>query len=230
MIPIHDNIPSRTYPIVNVLLIWANFVGFAVEVAQGAGMRAFIERWGMTPDQLANGPLASGAAVTLLTHMFLHGGWLHIIGNMWFLYLFGDNVEDRLGHFRYLAFYLVCGFASAGTHLLFNAASTIPVVGASGAIAGVLGAYLVLFPFARVAALVWMFLLVYVVEIPAAIFLGLWFLFQFASGVALSASPQQGGVAWWAHVGGFVAGVALVKLFCSARGHCKYPYDVLPSR
>jgi len=233
MIPLRDNIPSRTYPLVNTLLIWANFVVFAYELSRGAALEEFIARWGLVPARLASEGLFSPAGLTIFSSMFLHGGWLHILGNMWFLYLFGDNVEDRLGHLRYLGFYLLCGVASAATHFLFNPGSAVPVVGASGAIAGVLGAYFVLFPLARVAALVWAFFMAWVVEVPAMLFLGLWFIFQFVAGMASlpgAVAGATGGIAWWAHVGGFVAGVLLVKLLCPARGPCRYPYDILPTR
>lgn len=233
MIPLRDNVPSRTYPLVNTLLIWANFVVFAYEISRGAILEEFISRWGLVPARLADEGFFSAAGLTILSSMFLHGGWLHILGNMWFLYLFGDNVEDRLGHLRYLAFYLLCGTAGAATHVLFNLGSTVPVVGASGAIAGVLGAYFVLFPLARVATLVWAFLMAWVVEVPAMLFLGLWFLFQFLAGMASLPGTMAGaseGIAWWAHVGGFVAGIFLVRLLCPARGPCRYPYDILPTR
>lgn len=233
MIPLRDNVPSRTYPLVNTLLIWANFVVFAYEISRGALLEEFISRWGLVPARLADEGFFSSAGLTILSSMFLHGGWLHILGNMWFLYLFGDNVEDRLGHLRYLAFYLLCGTAGAVNHVLFNLGSTMPVVGASGAIAGVLGAYFVLFPLARVATLVWGFLMAWVVEVPAMLFLGLWFLFQFLAGMASlpgTMAGSGGGIAWWAHVGGFVAGIVLVRLLCPARGPCRYPYDILPTR
>jgi membrane associated rhomboid family serine protease len=148
---------------------------------------------------------------TILTSMFLHGGWLHIIGNMWFLWIFGDNIEDHLGHFRYLLFYLACGVAAAITHIIFNLSSNEPTVGASGAIAGVMGAYVILYPRARVLTLVFFFLW----WIPAWVFLGYWFLIQFLSGAAMSVaetSRSTGGIAFWAHVGGFVAGILLIKI------------------
>lgn len=156
---------------------------------------------------------------TLITAMFIHGGWLHILGNMLYLYIFGDNVEDILGHGRYLAFYLLCGVISFVAQIVFNARSMVPNIGASGAIAGVLGAYFLLFPRARIVTLI-PFLLFFTVEIPAYVFLGLWFLLQFLSGAASlgRTSALSGGVAWWAHVGGFVAGMVLLSLFIPRGG------------
>jgi hypothetical protein len=143
--------------------------------------------------------------------MFLHGGLLHLLGNMWSLYIFGDNVEDHLGHFRYLAFYLLCGLASGVSHLVLNWHSEIPTIGASGAIAGVMGAYFVLYPKAKVLTLVPIFIFIQFIELPAYIFLGIWFLFQFLS--AAGASAQASGIAWWAHIGGFIFGIVFLKLF-----------------
>ncbi|MBC7286996.1 MAG: rhomboid family intramembrane serine protease [Armatimonadetes bacterium] len=230
MIPIKDNIPSRNYPIVNIALIWANFVVFAIELAAGPAAREIVAMWGMTPARLAHEGLTLATAATFITSMFLHGGWAHVLGNMWFLYIFGDNVEDRMGHGRYLLFYLLGGIAGGVAHFLFNPLSPVPAIGASGAIAAVLGAYYVLFPFARVAALVWLFWIIDIVELPALTFLGAWFLFQFISGLATLPFAGQfvGGVAWWAHVGGFVTGMVLVKIFCRPRERCRFPYDFRP--
>jgi hypothetical protein len=147
--------------------------------------------------------------------MFLHGGWLHLIGNMWYLWIFGDNVEDRLGHFPFFIFYLLSGIGAGIVHTILNANTFVPTIGASGAIAGVLGAYLVSYPFARVLTLVPIFVFIQVIEIPAMIVLGFWFVIQFFSGAAAlaTAGPNSGGVAWWAHVGGFVIGMVLIGLF-----------------
>ena len=154
-------------------------------------------------------------AVPFFTSMFLHGGWLHLIGNMWYLWIFGDNIEDRLGHFTYLLFYLLCGLGAGVVHTVLNANTTVPSIGASGAIAGVLGAYVVSYPFARVLTLIPIFIFLQVIEIPAVIVLGLWFVMQFLYGTASLAltGPNAGGVAWWAHVGGFIIGILLVGLF-----------------
>ncbi|MEK6779897.1 MAG: rhomboid family intramembrane serine protease [Candidatus Deferrimicrobiota bacterium] len=175
----------------------------------------FITAYGVIPYRFMH--LFTSHPVELLTPlfaMFLHGGWLHVIGNMLYLYIFGDNVEDILGHGRYLVFYLLCGAASFLVQVLLQANSMVPNVGASGAIAGVLGAYILLFPRARVVTLVPIFFFFTVVEIPAFIFLGIWFLIQFASGAMTigRTSALSGGVAWWAHIGGFLVGMLLLKL------------------
>lgn len=145
--------------------------------------------------------------------MFLHGGWFHLIGNMWFLYLFGDNVEDAMGHLRYLMFYLLCGLGATAAHIAVNLNSPLPAIGASGAISGVIGAYLLMFPKARILTLVTLLFFVDIVALPALVFIGLWFLFQFWSGLFSLAVPHVGGVAWWAHIGGFVAGFVLMPFF-----------------
>jgi membrane associated rhomboid family serine protease len=200
MIPLRDTIPSGTVPVVNYAIIAANVVVFLYEVSLGPHVEAFIFAHGLVPRDFA--------FTNLVTSMFLHGGWLHLFGNMLYLYIFGDNVEDRLGHGRYLIFYLLCGMAAGSAQALLNEGSRLPMVGASGAIAGVSGAYFLFFPKARVVTLVPIFLFLQVFEIPAVFFLLFWFLWQFVSGVAAFHSTS-GGVAFWAHVGGFVAGMAL---------------------
>ncbi len=231
MIPLRDNIPSRHYPIVNILLIWANFVVFAFELSQGPHLPAFFTQYAMVPSRVMSEGLTLATGFSIVFSMFLHGGWMHILGNMWFLYIFGDNVEDRLGHGLYLAFYFLCGIAAFVLHLFFNASSTIPAVGASGAIAGVLAGYMLLFPQARIACLLWLFIYVTVIELPAVTFIGIWIAFQLiTSFISIGNSAAAGGVAVWAHVGGFAAGLILVKAFCNKREGCRYPYDVVPGR
>lgn len=213
MIPLRDDAPRSTVPYVNYFLIALSVLVFlfqeslAPRAQAGFEMQfAFVpyrvDRWiaGFTP--------ADAALIPVFTSMFLHAGWLHLIGNMWFLFIFGDNVEDRLGHFRYLVTYLLCGLGAAFTHFIFNLHSRIPTVGASGAIAGVLGAYFLLFPSARV--LTWFF--VFVLWLPAWLVLGYWFVIQFLSGAAGTiSSTTTSPVAFWAHVGGFITGMLLVK-------------------
>ena len=216
MIPIRDTIRAETYPIVNSLIITVNVLFFFVELSQGERLNRFIYIYGLVPARYAipqiSAYFTSGQQVmSFLTFMFLHGGFLHLIGNMWSLYIFGDNVEDRLGHFRYLVFYLLCGLASGVSHLVINWHSKVPTIGASGAIAGVMGAYFILYPRAKVLTLVPIFFFFQFFELPAFVFLGIWFLFQFLS--AAGASAQAGGIAWWAHIGGFVFGVIFLKLF-----------------
>jgi membrane associated rhomboid family serine protease len=160
-------------------------------------------------------PHLSRRILPLFTSMFLHGGWLHFLGNMLYLYIFGVNVEDRLGHVRYLFFFILCGMLAAGVHLITNQGSRLPTIGSSGAIAGVMGAYFFLFPYARVVTLIFIFFFIDIVEIPAFFFLAFWFLLQFFSGTVSFGTQDalSGGVAWWAHIGGFVAGIVLLLIF-----------------
>ncbi|HZW88795.1 MAG TPA: rhomboid family intramembrane serine protease [Myxococcaceae bacterium] len=219
ILPLRDSPRSATWPGVMAAIIVANALVFFWELSLGASgqLDAAIEVFGFVPrrffgwEQAGGAPLDPWRFVPLVTANFLHGGWLHIIGNMWFLAVFGDNVEDRLGHFRFLLFYLLCGAASMLVQGAVLPTSRVPAIGASGAIAGVLGAYLVLYPSARVRTLVFVFL----VDLPAVVFLGIWFLTQLLNGTA-SLTPGAGvaasGVAWWAHVGGFVVGMGLCVL------------------
>ncbi len=219
MIPFRDNIPSRSLPVINIAIILINVAVFFYELSLGPYLESFITQYGVVPTTVFAWPQLhlplSAVAVPFLTSMFLHGGWLHLIGNMWYLWIFGDNIEDRLGHFSYLIFYLLCGFGAGIVHTILNYGVSAPSIGASGAIAGVLGAYLVSYPFARVLTLVPIFVFLQIIEIPAIIVLGFWFVMQFLYGASSLASATQnsGGVAWWAHVGGFVVGMILVGLF-----------------
>jgi membrane associated rhomboid family serine protease len=224
MIPIRDRNPSGTFPVVTLVLIVLNALVFVFELGFGRegvadlfmtlGVRPFRARLALE-GQVGQGVLFG---ISLFTSMFLHGGWLHLIGNMWYLWIFGDNVEDRLGHGRFVAFYLLCGIAAALAHTVFNFGSKIPTVGASGAIAGVLGAYLITFPRARVVTLVPIFYFVTFVELPAVIVLGAWFFIQLLNqSLALAAPGAFQGVAWMAHIGGFVAGIGLMKIMAKRR-------------
>jgi membrane associated rhomboid family serine protease len=233
VIPIGDSVRSRTIPYVNLTIIAANLLVFAYELALGSGLNRFLCDWGVTPrdvtnffappprPELALGPcgLSSsqvGPDVLLrpFTAMFIHAGWLHILGNMLFLWIFGDNVEDALGHLRYLLFYLICGLGAAAAQIFMTPNDLLPAVGASGAIAGVMGAYLVLYPRANIAVLVPLLILLGAFYIPAVLLIGVWFLMQLFSGVASIgyATGGSGGVAWWAHVGGFLVGMLLIAL------------------
>ncbi len=222
MIPVRDTIPSRNPPIVTSLIIAANVIVFIFELMLPEHrLQEFFYLFGIVPKRFTHPQWAQFVGFPIddywpfLTSMFLHGGWLHIIGNMWTLWIFGDNVEDRMGPLRFLIFYLLCGIVAGVVHVMTNADSTIPTVGASGAIAGVMGAYLVLFPFSRVIVLVPIFFWPFFFELPAVTFLVLWYLTQLWSGTFALASVQDvGGVAWWAHVGGFVAGLVLHRFFC----------------
>jgi len=212
MIPLRDNIPSRRFPGVTLALIIINVLVFFQELKLGPHLESFMLAWGIVPARftdMSQFSTLSAKVLPLFGSMFLHGGWLHLIGNMWVLWIFGDNVEDRLGHFKFLGFYLLSGLAAAVLHICTNLHSMVPTIGASGAIAGVMGAYLRFFPRARVETLIPPLFLGPFFEIPAVVFLGFWFLLQFFNGaLSLGARGQAfGGVAWWAHVGGFAFGV-----------------------
>jgi membrane associated rhomboid family serine protease len=200
MFPLSDVIPSRTTPVVTIALIALNALTFLFEVTlSDRELRFFVQAYGVVPADLT--------WPSLFTSMFLHGGWLHFLGNMLYLWIFGDNVEDHMGHGRYLLFYLFCGAAAALGQTAIQPYSEVPMIGASGAIAGVMGAYFVLFPHSRVLTAVFIFLFVDLIEIPAIFFLGIWFLMQFFSGVgSIGADAAQGGVAFWAHIAGFAVG------------------------
>jgi membrane associated rhomboid family serine protease len=218
MIPLRDTIPSRSFPVVSVTLIAVNTVVFLYEISLGRGLNSFIDRHALVPASMVSGFEAQGfkvqAVVPVFSSMFLHAGWIHLIGNMLYLWIFGDNVEDRMGRARFLLFYLLCGTGAAALHVYISPTSDTPIVGASGAIAGVLGAYFLLFPRARVLTLFPIFFLIQFIEVPAFLFLGFWFLMQFFTGAfSIGAEASGGGVAWWAHVGGFVTGMALVFPF-----------------
>jgi membrane associated rhomboid family serine protease len=207
MIPLRDSQPSYSTPFITIGIIVANVLIFFYEVTLDPFSRNhFVSEYALIPARLD--------LLNLFTSMFLHGGWMHIIGNMWFLWIYGDNVEDIMGHGKYLLFYLLCGAAAGVVHLVFNFDSRIPTVGASGAIAGVMGAYLFKFPRSRIVTLVPIFVFFTTFEIPASIILVYWFVIQLFSGVGefASARGDQGGVAWFAHIGGFLAGVVLVMM------------------
>jgi membrane associated rhomboid family serine protease len=219
VIPLRDKNPTRRTPIVTWALIGACFAAFAIELSVTAtggdrALEAFFQRWGAVPADIANalqaGEYLGEAMIGMVTSMFLHGGWLHLLGNMLFLWIFGNNVEDRLGSIPYLLFYLVGGIAAALTQVVIDPRSTIPLVGASGAIAAALGAYIVLFPGARILSLVFLGFFYQLLEIPALIVLGFWFALQLLSGFAsFGAETAEGGVAFFAHIGGFVLGVVV---------------------
>ena len=207
MFPIRDTQPSYSRPIVTILIIVLNVVVFLHEFTLDEYSRNyFISNYGLIP--------ARFHASAVITSMFLHGGWLHIIGNMWFLWIFGDNIEDVLGHAKYLVFYILCGIAAGMTQTFFNAGSRLPMVGASGAIAGVMGAYLVKFPHSRIVTLVFVFFFITTIDVPAVLMLLYWFFIQIFNGIGTIGYSHlsQGGTAWFAHVGGFIAGILLVNL------------------
>jgi membrane associated rhomboid family serine protease len=240
MFPIRDDNPHFLTPIVTYGLIAANVLAWAL--LQGFGTEPSLSRsvcqLGLTPGELlqlaspgARVPIAEGVVCvvtdmpswfTPLTSMFMHGGWMHLIGNMWFLWIFGNNVEDSMGHARFLAFYLLCGLAAAAAQTIVDPASIVPMVGASGAIGGVMGAYVMLYPRVHVHMLVFLGFFVTTIAVPAVFMLGYWFVLQLLSGWMSNAA--EGGVAFWAHVGGFVAGAVLVLLFRNPRLLDRHPY------
>jgi membrane associated rhomboid family serine protease len=208
MIPLRDVIPSRTTPYITVTIIILNVLAWLFELALPADVRTvFLQVYGVVP--------ADFHATTLITSMFLHGGWMHVLGNMWYLWIFGDNVEDRLGHGRFIVFYLLCGIIAALGQIAIDPASTLPTIGASGAIAGVMGAYFVLYPRSRVLTLIPLIIFWEIIELPAIVLLGFWFVIQlFSAGtIAITASTGGGGVAFAAHVAGFVVGMIGGLLF-----------------
>ena len=258
MIPLRDNIRPRTFPIVNYLIIATCGVVFLAQLAdQTDGQDNLIERLALIPARVFHPkePVVVREVIsgrddfgrparqmverelppppfspwwTLLTCIFLHGGWMHILGNMWFLHIFGDNVEDRFGHFGYLLFYLGCGVAASVAHLALNASSTMPTIGASGAIAGVMGAYLLLYPRANVLTLVPIFVFIQILVVPAPVFLVIWFVLQFFQGAFAVTAGTTEGIAWWAHVGGFITGFVVAWLLDRSH-HLNPPVEaVLP--
>jgi hypothetical protein len=233
MIPLKDINRTRTFPAVTLLLIAGNAAVFIYQLSLGSGpvLTAFFYQFGLVPRALLSfgywqeGGILMGLA-PLFTSMFLHGGWMHFLGNMLYLWVFGDNVEDWLGSMRFLLFYLVCGLLAALLQIAVHPGSAIPMIGASGAISGVLAAYLVLFPGARVLTFVPILFFFYLVRLPALIFLGLWFLLQFFNGAVslTSGDLSMGGTAWWAHIGGFVAGLVLILRHRRSRRRLTYQY------
>jgi membrane associated rhomboid family serine protease len=216
MIPLRDINPIHRVPVMTVIFIAVNVLVFLYEQTLSArGFQRFVVQYGVTPLRFTDGSITSGDAVTLITSMFIHDGWLHIGGNMLYLWIFGNNIEDRLGAVRFIVFYFLGGLAAAALQVVINPSSPIPMIGASGAIAAVLGAYIVLYPRARVQTLIFFFIFIQVVNIPAAILLGWWFLLQLFN--AVFSVGSSGGVAFFAHIGGFIAGAILIRIFTIGR-------------
>ncbi|MBT3877486.1 MAG: rhomboid family intramembrane serine protease [Candidatus Scalindua sp.] len=215
MIPIRDRNPSGTFPYVTIGIIVTNIFIFLYELSLGSGLNIFLKQYGVVPYNVKHYDHTFDLTLIhtffpFISSTFLHAGFIHLIGNMWFLWIFGDNIEDKLGHIKYLGFYILCGIIASSVHVFFNSHSVIPCIGASGAIAAVLGAYMVTFPRARVTTVVPIFFFLQIIELPAMIVLGFWFVIQFFYGaVSITTSTSGGGVAWWAHIGGFVSGIIL---------------------
>ena len=226
MIPIRDNIPSSRFPAATISIIALNAVVFLRELAMGPHLQDLMLNYAIIPARYTQPEVAHlfslhDQIAAIFTSMFLHGGWIHLIGNMWVLWIFGDNVEDRLGHAGYVVLYLASGVAAAMLHIYTNAGSVVPTIGASGAIAGIMGAYFRFYPFARVETLIPPFFFGPTFVLPAILFLGWWFLLQFFNG-ALSLGARSGGVAWWAHVGGFIFGFAVCLVIPRRRTQRSY--------
>ena len=248
MIPLKDENPTETFPYVTIALIVANVLVFFVIgpvigsklkllvfyhgrplLVKGSQALAFV--YGAIPYELFHGveltpQYSFPIPLTVITCMFLHGGFFHIAGNMLFLWIFGNNVEDELGHFRFLLFYLICGVLATFAHAAVASSSRVPMIGASGAISGILGAYMIRFPWAKIKTLVFLFFFITVIDIPALIFLGFWFLIQFLNGTTALGMGNPGGVAWFAHIGGFISGILLFRLFPKRKGRVKISYRI----
>lgn len=214
MIPIRDNQPSSRLPVVTYVLMGMNLLVFLLQTQTGFGDEVFFYSYGLVPakytvHEMSRHFSTANQVFSIFSYMFLHGGFLHFLGNMWSLYIFGDNVEEYFGSLRFAGFYLFCGVISGLFHFFYNPVSMVPTIGASGAIAGVMGAYFLLYPKARILTVIPIIIIPWFVEIPAFIFLGFWFLIQFFNATGSGASS---GIAWWAHIGGFIAGLVLVKL------------------
>ncbi|HER23785.1 MAG TPA: rhomboid family intramembrane serine protease [Candidatus Atribacteria bacterium] len=221
MFPIWDDVPTRKFPLITVILIAMNSIIFLYQFSLGGRFNEFIYSMGLLPFEITHhidlapvGP--SPIYLTIFSSMFMHGSIVHLLGNMLFLWIFGNNVEDYLGRKKYLFFYLICGISAALTQIFLNPDSRVPIVGASGAIAGVLGAYLLLYPRAKVTTVIIFVFFIRVIKLPALLVLSFWIIYQFLYGISsLAAATGEGGVAWFAHIGGFISGIILIKLFQS---------------
>ncbi len=216
MSPIRDQIPTRRVPVVTYLLIALNIIVFIFQYLAGPNQEALVYQFALIPANFQNGITITNI-MDIFTSMFMHGGWAHLGGNMLYLWIFGDNVEDSMGSVKFLLFYLAGGFIASVTHILSNPGSSVPTVGASGAIAAVLGAYLILYPSSRVLTFIPIGFFMRLTAIPASIVLGFWFILQLFNGVLALGAADVGGVAFWAHIGGFVTGLLLAKLLSNQR-------------
>jgi len=227
LIPLRDDNPTVLWPLVTIALILANAAVFFYELSLDPRLlESLIYQMGMVPAAVTGSFIpGTGGYFTLVTSMFLHGGWMHVIGNMLYLWIFGNNIEDSMGHLRFILFYLITGLAAAAAHLAFNAASTVPTIGASGAVSGVLGAYLVLFPHARVQTLVTLGFFIRIIYVPAWVLLLFWIGLQLLNQALAPIDPTAGGVAYAAHIGGFAAGLVLILLFRKHRRRSHFRYS-----
>jgi len=221
--PLKDENPTRTFPFFTIVLIVINFIVFFIELSMGRQRGYFVAKFGVVPFEITHAvdispKVAFGPYITLITSLFLHGSLFHLLGNMWYLWIFGNNVEDIVGHFKFLIFYILGGISASLLQILITANSTVPIIGASGAVSAILGAYVVKFPRARIKTLLFIFIFITLVSVPAVTFIGIWFLMQLISSVAGAASN----VAWFAHIGGFLFGLITIKIFEKKTGYRKY--------
>jgi len=227
LIPLRDDNPTTLWPIITVALIIANAAVFFYELSLLSygpkTLDTFIYQMGIVPASILRGHIrGTGGYLTAVTSMFLHGGWMHLIGNMLYLWIFGNNIEDSMGHLRFIFFYLIAGLAAAATHIALNPASTVPTIGASGAVSGVLGAYLILFPHARIQTLVTLGFFIRIIYLPAWVLLVFWIGLQLLS---QTLAPMAGGVAYGAHIGGFAAGLILIPVFRKYQRRAQFRYN-----
>jgi membrane associated rhomboid family serine protease len=221
MFPLYDENPSKTFPFITISLIIINIGIFIKELSLGSNLHQFIQQYALIPFNITNGY----GYITLITSMFIHGGFFHVLGNMLYLWIFGNNIEDTLGHSKFVLFYILSGLGGALGQIIVSPNSQIPIIGASGAVAGVLAAYLILFPTARIATLVPIFLFLQVIRLPAIIVIGFWIVIQFLNGIAVingQAAGASGGVAWFAHIGGFLMGTILILILPKKRKRRSY--------
>lgn len=218
MIPLYDELPTKRFPVMTITLIFINVLVFIYELSLGPKLGSFVAQWGLIPYEITHFVDVPPASVrpiflTIFTSMFLHGSLMHLGGNMLYFWIFGNNIEDIMGPIKFFIFYILCGISAAFFQILFSPNSTVPMIGASGAISGILAGYFVLFPYAKVYTLFWFFIFIRIIPLPAGLILGFWFLMQLISGIASLGMQTYGGVAWFAHIGGFLAGLFLINIF-----------------
>jgi membrane associated rhomboid family serine protease len=224
MIPFKDDNPTRNFPLITVIFIAANITVFLLQILLPVDPQRLAYAYGAIPHFLLTLQTVQPVhpLVTVITSMFMHGSLLHLGTNMLFLWIFGNNIEDELGYGKFIIFYLLCGYIAAYAHAITNTVSTVPMIGASGAVSGILGAYLLLFPHARVHTLIFLVFIIQIVRLPAVVVIGLWIFIQFINGLISTGIADRGGVAWFAHIGGFIAGLLLIRLFTGTKKRHSY--------
>jgi membrane associated rhomboid family serine protease len=226
MIPFKDDNPTRTFPYITIAFIAINIFIYLLQIMSGADPKELVYSFGAIPHFLItlSSPQPISPVGTVFTSMFMHGSLLHLGTNMLFFWIFGNNIEDELGHFKFIFFYLTCGVVAAYSHALSGPASMVPMIGASGAISGILGAYILLFPRARVHTLIFLGFFIQVLRLPAVFVIGFWIVIQFINGLVSKGVANHGGVAWFAHIGGFLAGIMLIRIFIGTKRKIHYPH------